>query len=187
MAEAKKSMKFGDKEYRFVPDRIKQFREQNPRGGIDTNPTYNADGSITFKAVITTDNGDPSAAVGTGTARYSAEELKKPKAFEKLETISVGRALAILGYLNDGQVASTEEMQEFYDYRDQQHAEAVQNAIEAMGSAKTLDELKDAFIASELMFDDKVIAAKDDFKSKLGTPPAPKKARAAKPAEEVKE
>ena len=35
------------------------------------------------------------------------------KAFEKLETIAVGRALAFAGYLASGEIASFEEMQEF--------------------------------------------------------------------------
>lgn len=169
MTEKKASMKFGEKEYRFVPDRIKQFREENPRGDIDTNPTFHEDGSLTFKAIATRDVTQPSAR-GSGTAHYSAEEMKPKKAFEKLETISVGRALSMLGYLNDGQVASTEEMEEFNDYKADLLAEAIQAAIQSFNDAKTIDELKKAFIASELMFEDEVIAAKDKRKSELSEP-----------------
>lgn len=110
-------MKFGTKEYEFVPDRLKRFREEHPRAKIDSNPTYNEDGSITFKTTIIKDQADPYSAVGTGNARYTEVELKKAKAFEKLETISKGRALADIGYLNDGQVATTEELEEFYEFK----------------------------------------------------------------------
>lgn len=110
-------MKFGDKDYALVPDRLKKFREENPRGDVDTNPTYNADGSITFKAVITKDRADANSAKASGQARYTEKELAEPKQFEKLETISVGRALANLGYLNNGQIATSEEMEEFEEYK----------------------------------------------------------------------
>src|ERR1044072_2785517 len=108
-----KSIKFGDKDYSLVPERLKKMREENPRASIETEPTYNADGSVTFRATIIRDLADEHSARATGNARYTEIELKKPKAFEKLETVSVGRALANLGYLNDGQIATTEEMEEF--------------------------------------------------------------------------
>jgi hypothetical protein len=122
------SIKFGDKDYALVPDRLKLFREENPRAKVDTNPTYNEDGSITFKATILKDKADPNSAEASGSARYTENELKKPKAFEKLETISVGRALANLGYLNDGQVATTEEMEEYEHYRLEKYEDQIENA-----------------------------------------------------------
>lgn len=121
-------MKFGDKEYSFVPDRLKQFREENPRASIDTAPTYNEDGSVTFKATIIKDQSDEYSAKGTGNARYSQAEISKPKAFEKLETISMGRALANIGYLNDGRVATTEEMEDFLDFKSDKYREAIETA-----------------------------------------------------------
>ena len=42
---------------------------------------------------------------------------KTAKDFEKLETISVGRALAMLWYLASWEVASSEEMEEFMEYQ----------------------------------------------------------------------
>jgi hypothetical protein len=135
---SKDSIKFGDKDYALVPARLKKFREENLRAKVDSNPTYNEDGSITFKTVITKDQADEYSAVGSGSARYSAEEIKKPKAFEKLETISVGRALANLGYLNDGQVATTEEMEEFEAYQ----LSKVDEAIEAIKKAEKRGEFE---------------------------------------------
>lgn len=153
-------VKFGDKDYALVPDRLKQFREENPRAAVDTEPTYNSDGSVTFKATIVKDQSDEYSAKGTGHARYSENEIKKPKAFEKLETISVGRALANIGYLNDGQVATTEELEEFYEFRTTNKAE---QALEGIKSAKTIDELKKLFIAlpPEVKAKEEVIEAKD--------------------------
>lgn len=131
-------MKFGDKDYALVPDRLKQFRQENPRASIDTEPTYNADGSITFKATIVKDQADQYSAKSTGTARYTETELKRAKAFEKLETISIGRALATIGYLNDGRIASTEEMEEFYDLQSDKFRERIEKAT-------SVDELMNVF------------------------------------------
>ena len=128
-------LKFGDKEYALVPDRLKQFREENPRASIETEHSFLPDESIVFKATIVKDLSDPNSARATGTARYSKNELAKTKAFEKLETISCGRALANLGYLNDGRVATTEEMEE---YEPQQFGQD----IEDLKTAKTQDEFK---------------------------------------------
>lgn len=105
------------KAYATVPARLKQFREQNPRASITTTPTFGEDGSLLFKAEIVVDKSDPSSATATGHAHYAANELSKAKAFEKLETIATGRALSLLGYLNNGDVASTEEMLEFEEFQ----------------------------------------------------------------------
>lgn len=137
---SKESIKFGDKDYALVPARLKKFREANPRASVDTEPTYNADGSITFKATITQDRANEYSATATGNARYDATELKKAKAFEKLETISVGRALANIGYLNDGQIATTEEMEEYEFYRAAKYADRIE-------AAKSVDDLMAIFNA----------------------------------------
>lgn len=130
------SVKFGDKDYALVPDRLLKFRNENPRASIITEHTFNPDNSITFTATIIKDLSDPNSARATGNARYTEVELKKPKAFEKLETVSVGRALANLGYLNDGQVATTEEMEEY-------EASLYGKALEDLKTATTQTEFKD--------------------------------------------
>jgi hypothetical protein len=129
------SIKFGDKDYALVPDRLKIFREENPRASIETSHELNVDGSIVFKATIVKDRSDPHSATATGTARYTEVELKKPKAFEKLETVSIGRSLANLGYLNDGQIATTEEMEEW-------EASQFGQALEDLKTAKTQTDFK---------------------------------------------
>lgn len=135
----KESIKFGDKDYALVPARLKKFREANPRASIETNPTILDDGSVIFKATIVQDRGDEYSPTATGTARYDATEIKKPKAFEKLETISVGRALANIGYLNDGQIATTEEMEEFEQYK----LNKIEEAIESIKTATKRGEFQD--------------------------------------------
>lgn len=132
------TIKYQGKDYATVPARLKEFREKNPRADVQTVPKFLDDGSLIFQATIVTDRSDEASARATGTARYTANEVSKPKAFEKLETISVGRALAMLGYLNNGEVATTEEMQEFEQY---QH-DKLETAIAAIKSATKRDEFQ---------------------------------------------
>lgn len=136
-------LKFGDKEYTGVAERLKEFRQTNPRASIETTEKFLEDGSLVFKATIVKDRADEYSATSTGTARYTAQEANKPKAFEKLETISIGRALATLGYLNDGQVATTEEMEEFESYR----MDKSSSYEELIGKATSNEDLKNLFMS----------------------------------------
>lgn len=109
-------------EYATVPQRLKQFREDNPKSVVETTPTIQPDGTLIFAARILKDKSDENSAEATG---HSYGKVKGDKAFEKLETVAVGRALALLGYLNNGQIATTEEMEEFAEYKEEQFALAV--------------------------------------------------------------
>lgn len=126
------TISYQGKDYATVPARLKEFREKNPRAAISTEPRFLDDGSVVFRTQITQDRADEYSATATGTARYSATEVSKPKAFEKLETISIGRALAVLGYLNNGEVATSEEMEDFENYK----LEKVEQAIEDIKKAE---------------------------------------------------
>lgn len=162
------TIKYQGNDYATVPVRLKEFREKNPRAGIITAPMFGEDGSLTFKVEITVDRADDSSATATGHAHYTAKEMAARKAFEKLETVATGRALSMLGYLNNGQVASTEEMLEFEEYRDSRQEEKKSAAIEKLQEAKTLDELKKTFISlGELMADEDVVKVKDEMKGKV--------------------
>ncbi len=101
-------------EYATVPQRLKQFRQDNPRSIVETKPDFQPDGVIVFSARIVKDKSDPASAEATG---HSYGKNSEVKAFEKLETVAVGRALALLGYLNNGQIATSEEMEEFENYQ----------------------------------------------------------------------
>jgi len=125
-------------------------------------------GGLIFEAHILQDKADESSAESTGSAMYNEKDMQKAKSFEKLETISVGRALALLGYLNNGEVATSEEMVEFEDYRNEKKEEAIGFAIESIISCKTIDELRQAFGSfGSLMSDKNIIEAKDKRKVEL--------------------
>ena len=122
MAQSKKTktMKVSGGDYAKVNHRMLEFRKDNPNGKIDTTPEYSSlDGVdyIQFKALIVKDKSDDSSAEASGHARLKNDD--KQKTFEKCETIAVGRALAFLGYGADGEIASSEEMEEFYAYQEE--------------------------------------------------------------------
>lgn len=153
------------KEYAKVPERIKEFRQDCPNGSIKTTPTMLADGQIMFQAVILKDKSNANSADATAHAIGKSEG---EKAFEKLETIAVGRALAMLGYLSSGEVASSEEMEEFQAHQDAKKLEKRLQAIESLRQSTTLDELKARFLAcGPLMADPEVISEKDSMKKVL--------------------
>lgn len=114
-------------EYATVPQRLKQFREDNPRSVVETKPDIQENGTIIFSAHILKDKADENTAEATG---HSYGQNGESKAFEKLETVAVGRALALLGYLNNGQIATSEEMVEFEEYKLERLEEAIGNASE---------------------------------------------------------
>jgi hypothetical protein len=153
------------KEYATVPQRLKEFREANPRALIETKPSFNEDGTVVFSARIVKDKADENSAEATG---HSWGKISGEKAFEKLETISTGRALSLLGYLSNGEIASGEEMEEYESYRDGLKAEAINEAIIKLDGAKTLEELKSTFVSlGTVMSEAEVIKAKDKRKAEL--------------------
>lgn len=160
MARKATTMKVSGGEYAKVPDRLKLFREDCPNGLIETTPLIEGD-MIMFTAHVLKDKAKPESAEATG---HSYGKNTGLKAFEKLETIAVGRALAILGYLAGGDIASSEEMEEFYAYREAK----IQEAVDTLNATKTIDELKEVFMGLEsLMAEKEVIDAKNKKKEQL--------------------
>lgn len=157
-----KTMKLqGETEYAKVPDRLKLFREDCPNGLIETSPEVKDDGTIIFTARVLKDKSKPDSAEATG---HSFGKNTGAKAFEKLETIAIGRALAILGYLASGEIASSEEMEDFYAYQQTK----VEEAVAQLDRAKTIDELKQTFMGlGTLMAEKSVVEAKDAKKAEL--------------------
>lgn len=127
------TINFKGNDYATVPQRLKQFRQDNPRSIVETKPEFMPDGTVVFSARIVRDKADESSAEATG---HSYGKLGQDKAFEKLETIATGRALALLGYLNNGQVATTEEMEEFESYK----AEQFESVMDEIKKAKKREE-----------------------------------------------
>lgn len=137
------TMKVGSADYAKVNARMLEFRSDNPSGKIDTNIVYVTLDNvryIQFKAEIIKDKSDPASAEASGHARLPDDN--KQKTFEKCETIAVGRALAFLGYGADGEIASSEEMEEFLADKEEKRAEAIMEVTEAIGNCVSLDELK---------------------------------------------
>jgi hypothetical protein len=149
-------------DYSKVVDRIAEFRKDNPRGLIDTSFTI-TDGQLIFKTRILKDKSDQNSAEATGhaLAKYDADSEKQ---FEKLETISVGRALAMLGYAASGEVASFEEMEEFAAYRDNK----IEELIVGMQDCSDINELRTYFMGlGSYMAESRIIEAKDKRKAEL--------------------
>ena len=131
------TIKLKGNDYATVPQRLKEFRENNPRALVETKPSI-TDGIVVFEARIKSDQAKADSPEATG---HSYGKLSTEKSFEKQETVAVGRALSNLGYLNNGQIASTEEMQEFEEYRLDQLKEAIAQATKREDFQKILAEL----------------------------------------------
>lgn len=171
----------GDIQYAKVSDRLKVFWEENPNGKIDSERENLENGKIRFIARIWRDSTEvlelAKAGVNieiirlTANATASADAVKKgDKENEKLETIAIGRALATLGYLASGEVASREEMEEFEEYKKEKAEEAVGDAVAELEEAKTLTELKEIWdkLDRKMRLNETVREKKEELKKKLG-------------------
>lgn len=161
-----KTMKVSGNDYAKVAERIKAFRNANPRGKIETIPTITEDNKILFKATIIKDKAEEFSAEATG---HALGENKGAKALEKLETIAVGRALALLGYAGDGEIASGEEMEEFEEYKAQKHFEKLEEYKELLESSKSLDELKTNWATIDGNFRKELETIKNNIKEKYAS------------------
>jgi len=137
-----KTIKLQGKDYAQVVERVKEFRKDCPYGKIETSPLIQEDGQIIFKATVIKDKSDESSAEATG---HALGNNKSQKSFEKLETIAVGRALAMLGYASDGEIASGDEMEEYIKYTEDKKKEKLVNATEKLEDTTNIAELKDVW------------------------------------------
>lgn len=148
------------KNYATVPARIKEFREANPNGLIETKPEVQSDGQVIFSARILKDKSNPSSGESTG---HSIGKLAGDKAFEKLETIAIGRALAILGYMASGDIASSEEMENFQEYQ----KDIKEKIILTLEETSDLEELSRVWssLSGNHKVDKEILACKDKLKA----------------------
>jgi hypothetical protein len=167
-----KTIELQGKIYAQVKDRLNQFRTDNPNALIETTPTIQEDGQILFKARVLKDKADPSSAEATG---HSLGSNKGAKAFEKLETIAVGRALGLLGYAADGEIASSEEMEEFQEYQKEKKLEMILEATEKITDAKNLEELKEVWASIPIEAKEELTNLKEEMKKRFLEVPEPKK------------
>jgi len=149
-------------EYAKIPDRLKMFWEENPNGKIETTPTI-ANGQVIFKAHILTDKSDESCKESTG---HTLGGTTNEKDFEKLETLAVGRALALLGYASSGEIASSEEMEEFNRFQEQKKEKQLEEAIEKLSGAKDLAEIKTIWSSFPIEIKQKLEGLKEELKKK---------------------
>jgi hypothetical protein len=115
----------GGGDYAKVAERLKEFHKTYKNGKIET--SYNlTEAMICFKTIITPDVEKPERFF-TG---HSLGKIAGVKAFEKLETISAGRALAFLGLLADGEIASADEMEEYIEETNSKEADRLETIEE---------------------------------------------------------
>jgi hypothetical protein len=170
----------GGAAYAKVAERLKLFRSDHGHSKQESAYEVDVDGSLVFTVWLWKDKTDlielmKSGVTDQAVLRGSADANgnakgtvgSKEKDFEKLESVALGRALANLGYLASGEIASFEEMEAFEEYQEHQRQEAVAEAVETLNNAKTMDELKKAFVATNMMENPLVVAAKDKRKSEL--------------------
>lgn len=139
IAQRVKTIKLQGKDYAQVSDRVAAFHKANKNGAIKTELELK-DSLAVFRATVILDVKNPERSFpGTSMGTYSGA-----KALEKLETIAVGRALAFAGFLSDGEIASSEEMQK---YEENQTAVNPDEAIKKLTAAKTLEELQKAWVS----------------------------------------
>lgn len=158
-----KTINLKGKEYAPVSARVEQFHKDYADGSITTETTF-SDGHVIVKATITfgqDDMSQPSCRTFTG---HSYGKVGTEKAFEKLETTAVGRALAFAGYLAGGEIASYDEMEEFIKLD-----LSVEDVIKKLHTTTTLDELKMVYtsLPAALRNDNEVLAKKDEMKEVL--------------------
>lgn len=161
-------MDLSGKQYAQVKDRVLEFRTDCPRGSIKTTPEFLEGGDIHFTAYIMKDKADETSADATG---HSLGSRDKSKDFEKLETIAVGRALALLGYGTGGEIASSEEMEEFEEHKQEKHIEAVLEWTEKLSEAKKLDALAKVWADTPADVKLELTAHKNSMKERLTVVP----------------
>lgn len=171
MTRKTETTKLGNKDYASVAQRIKEFRADHPNSKILSREITLENGDVIFKAYIWRDrdtyiSGDLDSADSDGMAKAPAKSFEKEKQFEKLQTIAIGRALAILGYLASGEIASFEEMEEFLRDKEEKRQAYIQEQVELFDHAKSIDELKELWATTNKV-EPAIIAAKDKRKAEL--------------------
>ncbi len=183
MRQVKTTSIKGGAEYAKVADRLAEFRSANPRSKISVKASYDEQGNLTHVARLWKDKTEYYELLRSGISASDALEsceaegssfmpknrLASEKGFEKNETIAIGRALAILGYASSGEIASSEEMEEFEDFKRQKSEDMKTEALEQISNAKTMDELLKIWkqLSKEQQLDKDIQAKKNARKEEL--------------------
>lgn len=187
-------------------DRILAFWEKYPNGKILTDhDEIDKDGLRIFKSYIWKDKASWLEALKSSPTGLDKDTMKMvllessdvdapakqpegkegKKDFEKLDTVSVGRALAKMGFLKDGQVASDEELEDrqyYKDYVQDRIERESDEAILALSESSDLNSLASvwASIPGNVKAVKRVIEKKDEYKTVLLEKEAAKKKKADK-------
>jgi hypothetical protein len=142
------------KNYVEVNTRVKAFRELCPEGMISTEIIEMADGVVTIKATIATEEG---RIVSTGLAqeKESSSFINKTSYIENCETSAVGRALGFLGIGIDGSMCSADEL-----------ATALNNQNKKPTTDKEMDDdLAKKITKNDVKIIEKMVEGKDALKT----------------------
>lgn len=179
-----KTINLKGREYAPVSARVEQFHKDHQDGSIITETTF-AEGHVIVKATVSygviyrtqgssvsdfNDVSTISAQIDPLFKRtftgHSYGTVKGEKAFEKLETTAVGRALAFAGYLAGGEIASYDEMQEFAQEVKEDMGEDYCHKLKVCTTLDNLKTVWESFPAS-VKKDVEVLAMKEEMKNKL--------------------
>jgi len=152
-----KTINLKGKDYAPVSARVEQFHKDHEDGSVSTKVDFVGE-QVVVKAVIKFGE-----RVFTG---HSFGTTKSEKAFEKLETTAVGRALAFAGYLAGGEIASYDEMQEFVE---QPKEWTLKEAIDHVALSTDIKDLEKRFreLSATMQKDEEVIAKCGEIKKEL--------------------
>jgi hypothetical protein len=111
--EEMSTIEVGKKSYAEVSQRIKAFRKLYPEGFILTEIISNENGVCVMKASVGYYENDNKKILGEGIAyeKEGSSFINKTSYIENCQTSAVGRALGMMGFGIDTDIASAEEMQ----------------------------------------------------------------------------
>lgn len=165
-----KTIELKGRQYAPVSARVEQLHKDHKECSITTDTTF-SEGHVIVKATLSFDRvtmadgqGEPYVGARTFTG-HAYGKVGAEKAFEKLETTAVGRALAFAGYLAGGEIASYDEVKEFHE----EVAMTVEDACHKLKVVTTIDNLKAVWtgLPKAMRDDSEVLEMKEKMKSKL--------------------
>lgn len=157
--------------YAKVSSRIKALHSEYDDARISTDYEFKQGWAI-CKATITLEVNDNPERYFTG---HSMGEIDGDKAFEKLESVAVGRALANAGFLATGEIATAEEMQKFNENQQESNddngisEDVEKRAKQAMADCESVEELRDKWkeMPDKVKGSKKIQVFKDETKEAL--------------------
>lgn len=195
MIKSVETKKMGNFNMASAADRVVAFWELYPKGKISVERN-DYEGNLVYKAFIWKDKATFMDAVKSGVpmdilmetadaiAEARNETALNKKDFEKLQTISIGRALAIMGFTKDGRIASDEELELYKSkaglYDAAEYKAQKQELLDSLDGSSDLEVLQAIWTNAaranvRLIQDEECIKVKDAMKDKFTKPKKEKK------------